>query len=242
MIDPVNHDAVSGSRFSEEEMAFIIQRAAELQEDGDSAPEISLTEIQEIAAEAGIAPAYVAAAAAELRRPRQTFGILGAPTRFHCQRTVAVEVPAHALGELVECVREHTGLQGEVAQLLGTVEWRGRSPLGAILVTLAARDGATRIAATIARSDHAFVTAVASLLFGGVGALGGLMLATLLSTSALLGSAIIAVCFLAGTLISARVLWRNAAEQWRLRTRALVDSVADCAGRSSARGEVQPQT
>lgn len=225
-------------RFSEQEMALILRRAAELQEGMDESPERSLAEIQEIAAEAGIEPSYVAAAAAEMRRPREAPGVLGAPTRFHSECLVPGELPSHALAAMVDCVRQHTGLHGDVTERLGIVEWRGRSPLGSILVTLAPRAGATCIGARVGRSDHAFVTAIVSVFFGATAALAGLMAATLLATSALVGSAMIAVCFLAGTVVSARILWRNAAERWRRRTRALVDAVAECAGRLAIGGEV----
>src|SRR5436309_1605741 len=80
----------SGERYSEQEMALILKRAAELQEGADGrGAQRTMREIQEIAAEVGIDASFVTEAVSELRRPPVRVGWLGAPTRFHDERNVA---------------------------------------------------------------------------------------------------------------------------------------------------------
>src|SRR3954468_14878007 len=87
---PTRDDATrSGESYSEQEMALILKRAAELQEGADGrGAQRSLAEIREIAAEVGIDAAFVTEAVAELQRPPARIGWLGAPTRFHDERSV----------------------------------------------------------------------------------------------------------------------------------------------------------
>src|SRR4026207_245156 len=74
------------SLYTDEELAVILNRAAELQDGGARASggRFTLAEIQEIAAGAGIAASHVATVAASVRedRERNTRGFLGAPWRF----------------------------------------------------------------------------------------------------------------------------------------------------------------
>ena len=61
-------DDEGGRRYSDEEFALILRRASEISEVGDARPGggLSLSEIQQIAGEAGIDPTAVARAAAGL--------------------------------------------------------------------------------------------------------------------------------------------------------------------------------
>src|SRR5256885_15625563 len=105
-------------RYSEQEMALILKRAAELQEGADGrGAERTLGEIQEIAAEVGIDAPFVAEAVAELQRPRTRVGWLGAPTRFHDERSVAGSLSPSEIGELLDQARAELGLHGEVHQV-----------------------------------------------------------------------------------------------------------------------------
>src|SRR5689334_23885273 len=139
-------------RFSEQEMALIHKRAAELQDGADGrGVHRPLTEIQENAAEVGIERAFVAEAVAELNRPRPRIGWLGAPTRFHQAQKVPRKLPPAEIGELLDQAREELGLHGEVHQVFDGVEWRARSALGASILTLGPRGDGTRIALTTER-------------------------------------------------------------------------------------------
>lgn len=217
---------MSAPRYSDQETALILKRAAELQEglDGRDA-RMSLEDIQSAAAEAGIEPAFVAEAAGEMERPRPTVGWLGAPTRFHDDRLVPGAISMSAVSELVDLIRADLGVHGDVQQVLDTVEWRGRTTLGATIVTVAPRAGGTRVAVTTSRADHAFVVALGSAGVGILSAAAGLALALAATESTLAASAIVAAAGFTGTVASARIFWGMAARHWRHRTRALVETL-----------------
>ena len=221
-------DPSSTPRYSEQEMALILKRAAELQEGADGrGEEVSLGDIQAIAAEAGISPAYVTEAAAELQHPGPRVGWLGAPIRFHEERTVPGALSSTAAGELIDRARTELSLHGEVTQVLDSVEWRGQSALGWTFVTLAPRAGGTRIAVTASRTDQAVLVGVAGFGIGILSALGGVAVALSIADNAIVASAIIAGSGIAGTIVSARLLWRGVAARWRRRTRQIVDTLAE---------------
>ena len=231
-------DTPSSQRYSEQEMALILKRAAELQEGADGqAADISLRQIQDIAAEAGISPSYVAEAAAELLEPMPRVGWLGAPTRFHDDRWIERPLNASAIGQVIESVRVTVGLHGEVQQVLDSVEWRGQSPLGMTILTLSPRDGGTRIAVTISRADHATVVTLGSIGIGLLGALGGVVLALNFADSAIIASGIIAGSAVVAMLGSARLMWANVARRWRRTASTLVETVAERARQLVADGD-----
>lgn len=215
------------SRFTDQEMALILKRAAELQEraDGRGATR-SLGEIAEIAAEVGIDRAFVDEAVAEMNQPIVGTGWLGAPTRFHEERTISGRVSPDEIGELLDRARAELGLHGEVHQVFDGVEWRARAPLGGVLLSIGPRGPNTRIALTTQRDDQAGLVVAASLGIGGLCALGGVAIAMNVTDSALVASAIVAASGLFGTLASVRAMWRSVASRWRERTRSIVAELA----------------
>lgn len=217
-------------------MALILKRAAELQEGADGrGVQRSLAQIQEIAAEAGIEPAFVAEAAAELDRPVPRVGWLGAPTRFHEERSVPGVLSPNEIGELLDRARAELGLHGEVHQVFDGVEWRARSALGAAILTLGPRGGGTRIALTTERLDQAIAIGAGSVAIGLLSALGGVAIAINVTDNAVVASAIVAASAIAGTVVSARALWHGVAERWRRKTRLVVEGLATRAAQLTQR-------
>jgi hypothetical protein len=223
---------MANQRYTDQEMALILKRAAELQErsDGRGATR-SFGEIAEIAAEVGIDKAFVDEAVAELREPLVRTGWLGAPTRFHEERTVPGVLAPDVMGALIDRVRSELRLQGEVKQVFDGIEWRARAALGVTLLTIGPRGSKTRIALTTERADQAGLVIAASLGIGGLCALGGVAIAMNVTENALVASAIVAAAGLFGTLASMRAMWRGVATHWRDRTRTIV---ADLSERVSA--------
>jgi len=166
-----------GERFTELELGEILRRAAERQEGltTESDGRFSLAEIQQIAAEVGIAPAHVAAAAVEVthRSPPPQPSALGAPTSFRFERWLDGEIPRSAIGELFDIARREIGLQGQVSEALDTVEWRARSNLAASVVSVATRSGRTKISVYLAPTDVAALVGLGTS-FGGLGAAVGI--------------------------------------------------------------------
>ena len=229
-------DSTSLRRYTDQEMALILKRAAELQEGIAPTPGRSLEEIEEIAKEAGIDPAFVANAAAELREPPRRRGFFGAPTRFHEERMVRGTLSTTALRELVDRARAETGLHGDVVQVLDSVEWRGRASLGATVVALTPRGGGTRLAVTVSRGDEAVAVVTTSIVAGiATAILGGVAVAGSIG-SPLIESLIIAGCGVGGFAASAQLWWRGLANRWRRRTQAIADTLAERAGELMEQG------
>ena len=219
-------------------MALILKRAAELQEGADGrGPQLSLAEIKAIAVEAGISPAFVSEAAAELQQTSPRVGWLGAPTRFHEERTTPGVLSASDAAEIVDCVRKELGLHGEVSQVLETVEWRAQSSLGWTFLTLVPRAGGTRVTITAARGDQAVLVGAGAVGIGILSALWGVWVALAVADSPLVASLIIAGSGVAGTIASARLLWRGVAARWQRRTRQIADALAERAAQLVSRDD-----
>ncbi|HEY0778511.1 MAG TPA: hypothetical protein VGD56_11155 [Gemmatirosa sp.] len=171
-------NAVSPRRYSDQEVALILRRAAELQVDEPGATGTSLADLEEIAREAGLDPALVRRAATDLATASPVAAasrFVGAPTRVHVERVVDGEVTADDLEALVGEVRRTFGEPGLVSTLGRTVTWSptptqyGHRMSGRrVFVTLTTRGGQTTIRA---EED---LSATAGGIFGGLmGGMGG---------------------------------------------------------------------
>ena len=240
---PAPTASVGERRFTEEELALILNRAAERQEGVQaSAPRYTLADIQEIAAGAGIAPDHVASVAAAIHDERTTRGgaVLGAPHRFRFDETIDGEVADEVIGELFDLVRRTLGLQGEVTDALGTVEWKAQDNFGSNYVTVARRGGRTTIAVLSSRTDAVVVAGTV----GGVGAFfGSLGIGmALVSTVGLAGPlAAIAGVGLAsgGAWVSTRTVWRRFARRVIGRTETLGSALVAAARSAVEDGRVR---
>ena len=234
---------VEHARFSEQELGLILKRAAELQEGVTEATagRFSLAEIQGIAAEAGIDPVHVAAAAAAVRGGafRRESWFLGAPWRFRFEDSIAGAVADDVIGELLDIARREFGVQGRVTEALGTVEWYGRDAFGSVHVTVSSRGGRTSIVVLAARSDAAAVAGITGVL-GSM--LGGLALGAALVTSAGLIVPVAAVAGLAGATgaswLSTRGVWRAVARRWTARVAGLGSEILEAARGAVAAGRI----
>ena len=167
-------------RYNEKEVADIIKRASELQQlesTAESTAGMSLTELEQVAREAGLDPSLVRRAATDLdtrvsdRKP-STF--MGAPTHLMLERTIDGEVPAEEYEALVlEIQRELDGV-GQASTLGRSLVWtmqgvdRRRVATRTVQVTVAPRNGRTTIRIEEPLSQLGFG------LFGGLmGGLGG---------------------------------------------------------------------
>ena len=212
-------------RYTEEELALILNRAAERQEGVQSgAPRYTLAEIQEIAAGAGIAPEHVASVAVALKDARAPHGggLLGAPDRFRFEESIDGEVADEVVGELFDLARRALGLQGEVTQALGTVEWKGTDGLGTSYVTVGRRAGRTTIGVLSTRTDIAGATVTVSGLGAFAGSIGlSAALVTAMELAAPLSLAA-PVGVVAGVGLATGGVWAAMRAMWRRYARKVV--------------------
>jgi hypothetical protein len=177
MTDP---GSPSSRRFSEKEVALIIKRASELQQDeapSESTTGMSLTELEQVAREAGLDPVLVRRAATDLDTrvtQQEPSRFIGAPTNLYLERTIEGEVPVDEYEPMVLEIQRVLGGVGTASTLGRTLQWtmtvldRRRYARRAVYVTVTPRNGRTTI-----RIEEP-LGAVAGGLFGGLmGGLGG---------------------------------------------------------------------
>jgi hypothetical protein len=172
---------VRDRKFSEEEVALIIKRAAELQQtqqvEQEPSNALTLTEVEQIAREAGIDPALIRRAAHGLDRPTETSrpsAWLGAPTRLVFERVVDGEIPVDDFEPLINEIRRTFGDNGVPSVLGRTLAWtssysggRRRQNGRMVNVNIASRGGLTTI-----RVEEEMRN-IAGALFGGLVGGGG---------------------------------------------------------------------
>jgi len=223
-------------RYTDEELAIILDRAAERQDGVQSGSErYTLAEIQEIAAGAGITPDHVASVAATLNREPSQLAAASdrAPTRLRFEESIDGEVTDPVLGEMLDLVRRDVGVQGKVSESFGTVEWTAQDTMGSSVVTIARRGGRTIVSVASVRAEGVPVLAT----LGGAGAfLSSIVVGFLLiHVGGLHGPPVAFGAITAGATASAATtltLWRRGMRRASERTRELGAKLAEVARRS----------
>ncbi len=124
-------DLPAPRRYSDEEVAQLLKRATELQAENRSGPRgggLTLPELEEIGAEAGIDLRSLRQAAAELDTPpeRGSVGRLfaGGPVRILLERTLPFEVSSAGLDSLIPIIEIAAEAPGSGARVGSTLSWR----------------------------------------------------------------------------------------------------------------------
>lgn len=158
---------MSDRRFTDKEVALILRRASELEDSrGEgSVPGrgLSLTDLQEIAAEAGINPDLIGRAVAELedRRSLDPVSLLGPTTVSREVRAVADPVSEETLAELIRIIDQEVKDQGTVQEALGAVRWTGKSLFLSTQVSLEPSEEETLV-----RVEERYTDALRGMLHG----------------------------------------------------------------------------
>jgi hypothetical protein len=193
-----------GRVYSDREVALVLKRASELEGRRDTrggGDGLTLSQLEEIAREAGLDPDLVAEAALELdtRRPESTRSLLGPAPVQRAVETVPGQPTEEGLRHLIEVVDHQVPEDGIVTAALGTVRWTGRGKFRSTQVSVGPTGDKTRIQVT-----RRFREQVRPMLhfipgaWGGIGALavGGSLgfagggLAVMIAGGALLGMGI----------------------------------------------------
>lgn len=168
--------ATAERRYDDDQVARILKRATEIQRAEPTAADptgLTISELAEIAREAGIDPSILRRAALEVERPGATEGIgsklAGAPIRLQMEEVVAAELPAERFDGIVPLIQRATDFQGTVSAVGRTLTWKSRADsTSSQNVQVTVQDGMTLI-----RIEERF-TGMAGGLFGGVlGGVGG---------------------------------------------------------------------
>ncbi len=150
MPDPTNLPRLYG----EKEIGQILKRATELQHDEPLAPSadsMTLQELEEVAAEVGIDPAYLRRAALEVdagTAERSTLAkLVGEELLLVREITVPGELREDGFERIVAVIERVTSEHGESRLLGRTITWRSdpSNKDRAIQITVASRDGETSL-------------------------------------------------------------------------------------------------
>ena len=153
----MEHDRPAPRRYNEKQIGALIQRATELREEAMGASErgLSLEEIEHIAAELGLPPEYMRAAALELEdrvNSERAFSLFGGPFVINQVRVVDGTMTQEQWEQVVMELRAFTGKSGNVDEVGRAREWMyyaGEDANGINFqktrVTLRPRDGQTSI-------------------------------------------------------------------------------------------------
>ena len=199
----MSHSDDSSRLYGDREVGLILKRATELQ---DTAPEpsgagLSLWELEEIALEAGIDPAHLRRAAAEVESGAASSSLatafLGTSPTVSMERVIPGEIAEDVFEILLpEIQRLDTG-QG-VPSLFGrTLTWRSNTPSNtrSLQVTVSSRDGETQI--RVEEQLHG----LAGGLFGGIMGGGGIGIGVGVGVGVdVLGSVLFSVAFPLGVI------------------------------------------
>lgn len=226
-------------RYSDKEVSALIKRATELQEEesaprrGTSEAGMTLAELQEIAAEAGIDPKLIQRAAAQVDLPKSlTIGekLAGGPLLISVERIVPGELSEEALSRIVpEIQRVATG-HGNASMVGRTLTWSSETSQRqrTFQVTVSAKDGETLIRAE--ERLHGLAGSLFGGLMGGMGGGIGFGVGMPLGIE-VLGSAAFAVGFpvlvIGGSYFLARTILKRTGRTRRQVLSHLVDQIAD---------------
>ena len=135
-------------RFTDQEIALVLKRAAEVEEaQPSSAPRgLSLRELREIAAEVGISDDALARAVRSLDHQRAGGSTLWkAPAVRRAVRAVEGRLDERGVSRLVREIDERTDNTGSVTEALGSVRWTSTDRIRSMQVSITPQDRETVI-------------------------------------------------------------------------------------------------
>jgi hypothetical protein len=145
-------EPIDERRFTEEEVREILRRAVEDPPTRALVPRegTTLAELRSIGEEVGIDPSRIDQAARALTSSTvaPVGRVLGGPTVFRVERTVMGVPSREDAPSILAAIREATGLQGEMREIPGALEWSAEGDAGDRRITISSRGKETTIRAT----------------------------------------------------------------------------------------------
>jgi hypothetical protein len=219
-----------GRRFGDEEVAAILERAANMQEHAVTVSEgssggLTLEDLRQIAEEAGIHPRFVDLASADLSAPveKKENGLAGGAYSWQYRSTVDGEILDRDRDQILHAIRSVMGQKGELVDVYGRMEWSYDDGTGAVIIGISSHDGKTEIDVSAVKSAEAGMIHGLGIPFGGV--FGGAAVGGLLGLS---GGALVPVLVAAGgvSYAAARMGWKMRSKWWERRLEKVVERVS----------------
>jgi len=222
--------------YGEKEVDQLLKRATELQAELPSRSAatggLSLSELEEIAVEAGIDPRRLRQAAMELESgdmgTEAWTWLSGERLSLVREAIIPGEIPESGWERVVTVVRQNTHEHGQPSLLGHTLTWQGEtaSKMRSILVVVSARDGETHV--RIEERLHQTAAGLFGGIIGGVG--GGLGLGAGLPMGIAAGSALLTALFPLGIIglsyMGAKEIYRAVVKRRRTAVSELMDRVS----------------
>ncbi len=211
-------------RFGEKEVGLILKRATELQTEAPDVLEegegLTLTELEEIAVEAGIDARFLRRAAKELDTvgppPQGIHKLAGGPVTIELERRLQGEVPERAFEEMLRDIQLAAEGAGQGSLIGRTLAWSSTDPNKQRSLQIVVRSGDGETIIRIEERLHAMAGALFGGLMGGVGGGVGIGVGVGVGLGAL-GSALFATVFPLGIVgisyITARSIFGSAARR-----------------------------
>lgn len=223
-------------RYSDEEFALILRRAAATGRREPAAPGtrdgLTLEELQAIAREVGLDPDLVAEAARALPVAREGWlaRLFGGPGYLEVEFEVDRAITQDDTASTVAVIRRVLRVQGTSRWTGGGMEWTSTATPTQVSVDIVPRNGRTRVLILADRGGMGVVAGTAAVLvflaLGGALA-GGLEPAGVLESIGVAGGA------LAGAFATARAIWASTAKRTRTRLARLVDAMRETLSQKS---------
>ncbi len=222
-------------RYSDEEFALILRKAAELGRapgaSGDVRGDLTLSDMKAIAAEAGLDPALVARAA-RLVEVDDAGGsrlerVIGAPTRIRMDAEFDLVLDPERAQQVLAVIRAAAGRQGEGEVSGSAVAWHSVGEGTQYLATVHTEGDTTKLRVTGDRRGALAITA----LFSGLGSIAtGIAVLVAGEVSGVQLSPAIALGLIGGAagsvLAGGRAVWKASTRGVRERVAHLVESVS----------------
>ena len=218
------NDVLGPRLYGEEEIARILKRATEIQIAEPSLPASSgmtLQELEDVAAEAGIDPRHLRRAAMELELgdDRSLWDRLaGGRLAIELDTVIPGELSTQGFERVLTIIQQGARHHGQGTLLGHTLTWQGESAEGkrSLMVVVSAREGETSV--RIEERLHGFAGALFGGMVGGAGMGAGMGIGQGIGWG-VLGSAVFATAFPIGMVglmyIGARSIFRNRSDARR---------------------------
>ena len=215
-------------KYSEEEFALILRKAAELQASPKAVQRtsgMSLEEMKSIAQEAGIDPALVERAAGLLPRAPELNAaerFLGGTVKHRLEHSVPVALTDERIGALTWVIRSAADHHGKVDANVAGLEWRSVGEPSQTYVTVTKGPDQTNVSVAVDRSGALLLTGVASLA-GGI-MVGALAFGLVEPESAILATGLVGGGIIGG-LVTARAYWKASTRSFRRKVDTIMERV-----------------